>query len=305
MLSQSILSDFRQTCLERNLGVHALSVFQQGSEPIQHFNWANDRYELWSGSKTFTSLAVGIAQAEGRLNLTDHVLDYFPECVATATPGSEAIRIVDLLQMRCGKDFEIFHTEDEATIAHTDGAELFFQGEQVVAPGVRFFYANAATYMLSRLVEVTSGQVLLDYLVPRLFEPLGIYNPWWNADAHGHTIGFIGLQLKVSEFAKLGRLLLQDGRWEDAQLVPAAYVQALHTDTVPPEKHFEGDEWDAGYGYQVWSNVWPGSYRADGMYGQFSIVVPDRNAVVTLLSHNEQSTAAILAAVFADLVPKL
>jgi len=305
MLSQSILSDFRLTNLERNLGVHGVHIYQKGSDPIALHIWADDRYELWSGSKTFTSLAVGMAQAEGRLKLTDHVLDYFPEHVGIAAPGSEDIRIVDLLHMQPGKEYDQFQTTNEVEIATTDWAELFFRGELVTKPGTHFFYANGCSYMLSRLVEAVSGQPLVDYLTPRLFLPLRIANPWWNADAGGHSIGCTGLQLKLGEFACLGRLLLQDGIWDANSLVPAEYVQALHTDLVSTDHHFDDDEWNAGYGYQVWGNQWPGSYRADGMYGQFSIVIPNREAVVTLLSHNEQSTAAILTAVFEDIVPKL
>jgi len=305
MLSQSILTDFRLTCIERNLGVHGVHVYQKGSDPIEHHNWADDRAELWSASKTFTSVAIGMCQAEGRLSLTDLVLDHFPERAAIATPGSEKIRVVDLLHMQSGKDYDEFQTTDPVDLATNDWADLFFRGDQVTEPGTHFFYANACTYMLSRLVEKTSGQTLNDYLVPRLFNPLGIYNPWWNADQFGHNIGCTGLQLKVGELALLGRLLLQQGVWNDVALVPASYVDAMHTDMVSTDRHFEGDEWNVGYGYQVWRNVWPDSYRADGMYGQFSIVLPDRDAVVTVTSHNEQSTAAILAAIFADIVPKL
>jgi len=267
--------------------------------------WADDRAELWSASKTFTSLAVGMCQAEGRLKLTDIVLDYFPEYVHAAADGSESIRIVDLLQMRCGKDYSMFQTLDEAEIVGTDWAQLFFRGEMITAPGTQFFYANAATYMLGRLVEKVSGQTLRDFLVPRLFTPMGVHNPWWNTDPKGHSIGCVGLQLTLGEFASLGRLLLQEGTWDDAVLVPATYVQMMHTDVVPTDRRFNDEDWKVGYGYQVWRNVWPGSYRADGMYGQFSIVLPDREAVVTVVSHNEQSTVAILAAVFADIVPKL
>jgi len=305
MLDSSLLTDFRLTCLERNLGVHATHVYQQGSDPVEQHIWADDRYELWSGSKTFTAVAVGMAQAEGRLQLTDHLLDYFPEFADHAAPGSEAIRVVDLLHMQCGKEYDQFQTTDEVEIATTDWAQLFFRGDMVTKPGTHFFYANGCTYMLSRLVEKVSGQPLVAYLTPRLFLPLRIANPWWNADAGGHNLGCTGLQLKLGEFARLGQLLLQNGIWDDHQLVPAAFVDALHTDMVSTDHHFDDDEWNAGYGYQVWGNLWPGSYRADGMYGQFSVIVPDRQAVVTVLSHNEQSTAAVLAAVFNDIVTKL
>ena len=305
MLNSSLLTDFRLTCLERNLGVHGVHVYQEGQGEVAHRSWADDRVELYSASKTVTSLAVGICQDEGRLKLTDLVLDYFPEYADIATPGSEVIRIVDLLHMRSGKDYDFFQTEDEDVLNSTDLAELFFRGDQVTPADTHFYYANACSYMLGRLVTKTSGLELREYLIPRLFDPLGIKGPWWNTCVRGHALGCAGLQLSLTEFAKLGQLLLQDGTWDGKELVSASYVEAMHTDVVPPERHFGGGEWNVGYGYQVWQNVRPGSYRADGMYGQFSVVLPDLKAVVTTLSHNEDNTGAILNAVFSDIVDKL
>jgi len=305
MLDSSLLTDFRLTCLERHLGVNGVHVYQQGVGEVAHYFQADDRAELWSASKTFTSVAIGMCAAEGRLQLTDPVLGFFPEFADGAAPGTQAMRIVDLLQMRSGKDFEELPEATSDEVEHADWAELYFRAPQDTPPASHFFYANGSTYMLSRLVEKTSGLVLRDYLMPRLFEPLGIVNPWWNACPQGHSFGCYGLQLTLTEFAKLGRLLLQTGAWDDNQLVPASYVEAMHTDVVPPAGHFEGDEWNAGYGYQVWLNRWPGSFRADGKYGQHCVVMPDRQATVTVLSHSETNTAGILAAIFNDIAQKL
>ena len=301
----SLFDQFRLTCLERNLGVYGVHLYQQGQGEVEHRFRADDRVHLWSASKTFTSLAVGMCQGEGRLTLADKVLDFFPEWASVAAPGSEAIRLVDLLHMCGGKDFAMFEETDEHKIDATDWAELFFRSRVVTPPGSHFFYANACTYMLGRIVEKVSGETLRDYLMPRLFDPLDILNPWWNTCPRGHSLGATGLQLTTSELARMGRLMLQGGVWDDAQLAPADYVQAMHTDVVPPHRHFDDDETDAGYGYQVWLNTTPGTWRADGMYGQFSIVLPEQGAVVTTTSHNEKGANDIIRAVFADIVPKL
>ena len=305
MLDPSLLADFRITCAERHLGVYGVHVYQTDAGEVANYFQADERAELWSASKTFTSLAVGMCLAEGRFALTDTVLEHFPEYTAIAAPGGDAIRVVDLLQMRSGKDFSELPEVGGDDIAHGDWAEIWFRMPQDRLPGSHFFYSNGSTYMLSRLVEKTSGQVLRDYLVPRLFDPLGIVNPWWNGCPQGHSFGCYGLQLTLTEFAKMGRLLLQRGHWDGKQLVTAEYIDAMHTDVVPPAKHFEGDEWNVGYGYQVWQCQWPGAFRADGKYGQYSIVIPDRQAVVTVISHNETNTGGILAAVFKDIAQKL
>ena len=305
MLDQSIFDQFRLTCSERHLGVYGVHLYQSGAGAIEHRFRSDDAVQIWSASKTFTSLAIGMCVDEGRLTLTDRLIDFFPEWATTAAPGSEDISLTDLLHMCCGKDYELFQETDEHMLYTTDWAELFFAGRMVTTPGTHFFYANAATYMLSRTVEKVSGQVLRDYLKGRLFEPLGILNPAWNTCPAGHTIGAWGLQLRTVELARLGRLLLQSGQWDSRQLVSPEYVRAMHTDVVDPAGHFQDEESNAGYGYQVWLNTTPGTWRADGMYGQFSIILPDQQAVVTTTSHNECTANDIIRAVFSDIVPRL
>jgi len=304
MLTPSLLSDFRLTCLERSLGVYGVHVYQEGQGTVEHHFRSDDRVHLWSASKTYTSLAIGMCVDDGRFSLSDSVLDHFREFADVAAPGSEAIRVVDLLHMQSGKDYDLFQT-DEVELDRTDWAELFFRAEQTRPPGERFAYSSACTYVLSRLVEKTTGQGVRDFLGPRLFAPLDVHNPWWNTCPQGHTLGGFGLHLKLGEFATLGQLLLQEGVWEDRALVSADYVRALHTDVVPQEQPCNTPEGNAGYGYQVWCNTWPGSFRADGMYGQYGIVVPDRRAAITVTAHNELNATAILTAVFADIVPAL
>jgi CubicO group peptidase (beta-lactamase class C family) len=293
------------TCAERNLGVYGVHLHQAGQGDIEHRFRSDDRVHIWSASKTFTSVAVGMAVAEGRFELSDKVLGFFPEFAEAAAEGSAAITVRDLLRMAAGKDYEFFQETDPAVLEDTDWAQLFFAGEQTRPPDTRFFYANACTYMLGRVVEATSGQVLVDYLKPRLFRPLGIYNPWWNTCPRGHSLGGYGLQLRTSELAKLGRLLLQEGIWEDREIVPSGYVAAMHTDVIDPVRHFDDAESNVGYGYQVWLNTTPGTFRADGMYGQFSIVAPGKQAVVTLTSHNEVSTGDIIRAAFTDIIERI
>jgi len=305
MLNSALFDQFRLTCCERQLGVYGIHVYQAGQGEIEHRFRADDRVHVQSASKTFTAMAVGQCLAEGRLTLTDRVLDLFPEWASVASPGSEAITLTDLLHMCSGKDYPMFEITDDDEVYATDWAELFFRGQVVTTPGSHFFYANACTYMLSRTVERVSGEVLRQYLTSRLFEPLRILNPPWNTCPRGHTVGAYGLQLTTSELARIGRLMLQSGQWRDDQVVPADYVAAMHTDIVAPGGHFPDEESNVGYGYQVWLNTTPGTWRADGMYGQFSIVLPDQQAVVTTTSHNETGANNIIRAVFADIVPKL
>ena len=171
MLTAAIFDQFRLTNLERSLGVYGVHVYQAGEGDIEHRFRADDAVHVWSASKTFTSAAIGICLSEGRLQLTDKVLDFFPDYANNASPGSELISLCDLLQMRCGKDFDFFEVTDKNVINTTDWAELFFRGQTTRTPGSRFYYANIATYMLGRVIETVSGLTTRDYLMPRLFVP--------------------------------------------------------------------------------------------------------------------------------------
>ena len=159
--------------------------------------------------------------------------------------------------------------------------------------------------MCGRIVEKVSGQKLRDYLMPRLFKPFEIFNPQWQQCPMGHTIAATGLFLKTHELAKLGRTLLEKGEYEGVRIVSAEYVELMHTDTVS-SAHWTSDlESASGYGYQVWNCTLPGIYRADGMYGQFSIVIPEKDAVITLTSHREYAANDIIRAAFSDILPLL
>ena len=299
MLDKSIFNSFRMTAAERNLCVYGAHVYKKGEGCVEH-RFRNDDYvNLYSASKTFTSVAIGICRDEGRLQLADKVLSFFPEYENIAAKGSEDITIRDILHMSSGKETLWTPPEEE------DVAGDFFKAPLSRRPGDRFFYSNHCTYMCGRIVEKVSGQILRDYLMPRLFRPFGIFNPQWQQCMKGHTIAASGLFLRTSELAKLGRMLLEKGEYEGTRIVSAEYVDMMHTDIVDTAHWTPDEESASGYGYQVWNCTVPGVFRADGMYGQFSIVIQEKEAVITLTSHREYSANDIIRAAFNDILPLL
>lgn len=302
-MKETMLEGFYAAALGKDLGVLGIHVYQKG-ESVQFLFRDDERNHLYSGSKAFTSMAVGIAAGEGLLSLNDRALDYFPACKVTAADGNENITIKDLLQMRVGHEKSLFDVSEVSWERQRDWAESFFATPMYTSAGTAFLYDNGSTYMLSRIVEAASGATLRDYLMPRLFGPLGIFNPQWHTCPKGHSLGAIGLYLTTEEFSRLGILLLQNGRWQGRQLVPEEYVRVAANDTVTVED-FGDDENRQGYGYQLWRCTVAGAFRADGKYGQYSIVLPDRDAVVTVTAHNERCANDILRAVWSELLPKL
>src|SRR5207302_7874971 len=127
----------------------------------------------------------------------------------------------DLLRMSTG------HQIEPALAASKQPWVKTFLAQPVpFKPGTHFLYNTAATYMQSAIVEKATGQTVLAYLRPRLFDPLGIENPTWGTSPQGITLGGYGLSIRTEDIARFGQLLLQKGKWMDRQLVPVAWVDA-------------------------------------------------------------------------------
>jgi CubicO group peptidase (beta-lactamase class C family) len=301
---RNFFEGFIQAVENEELGVYGIHVHTEGRPPLFWQFREDERVHLYSGSKAFTSMAVGIAEGEGLLSLEDRALDYFPAFQYVASPGSEEITVRDLLHMCAGREGSLFTTDVDSHNQNEDWAGLFFARETEWTPGARFYYDNGSTYMLSRIIEEVSGATLVRYLMPRLFRPLGIAGSQWHTCPMGHSLGAVGLHLKTEEFSRLGRLLLQNGVWEGKRLIPESYIRRASEDLV--ETHgFEDTENNCGYGYQLWRCTIPGAFRADGKFGQYSIVLPEQRAVVTVTAHNEKSANDILRAVWKEVLPSI
>lgn len=234
---------------------------------------------LFSLSKSFTATAVGFAVAEGLFSLDDPVLSFFPD--EAPSPVSEhlaAMQVRHLLSMSTG------HTEDTMLpmAANEDASwtKAFLALPVQRAPGTHFLYNTGASYMLSAIVQRKTGLKLVDYLQPRLFEPLGIENPVWDESPQGINLGGFGLNTKTEDVAKFGQLYLQKGRWQDRQILPEAWVEEATARHIANGTDVDSD-WNQGYAYQFW-RCRHNAYRGDGAFGQFCIVMPDQDAVLAI-----------------------
>ena len=149
-------------------------------------------------------------------------------------------------------------------------------------PGTHFLYNSGATYMLSAIVQKVTGQTVREYLTPRLFVPLGIESPTWVSSPQGINAGAYGLSVRTEDIAKLGQLYLQRGKWNGKQLIPAAWVDEA-TARQTSNGSSPTSDWDQGYGYQFWRSR-HNTYRGDGAFGQYMMVIPEFDAVVAITS---------------------
>ncbi len=254
-------------------------------------------HTLWSLSKSFTSTAVGLAIAEGRLSLDDEVLKFFPD-QAPAEPSAnlKAMRVSDLLRMSTGHQTEPPLPTDSFWI------KAFLAHPVPFKPGTHFLYNTAGSCILSAIVQKATGQTVADYLRPRLFEPLGIEHPTWETSPDSTTIGGYGLHIRTEDIARFGQLYLQKGAWQGRQLVPAAWVEAATTRQTSNGSNPNSD-WDQGYGYQFW-RCRHGFYRGDGAFGQYCIVLPEQDAVIAITS-GVKDMQAVLNLIWNELLPAL
>ena len=236
---------------------------------------AESPHSLFSLSKSFTSTAVGIAIAEGKLSLDDEVLKFFPED-APAEPSAnlKAMRVSDLLRMSTGQQTEPTRNPDQVW------TKVFLAHPVPFKPGTHFMYNTSATYMLSAIVQKATGMTVLDYLRPRLFEPLGIERPTWETSPQGVSTGGYGLSIRTGDIARFGQLYLQKGKWQGKQLVPEAWIEAATARQTSNGSDPKSD-WAQGYGYQFW-RCRHGAYRGDGAFGQYCVVLPEQDAVIAI-----------------------
>lgn len=280
------------------LRILGVKVSQHGELRAQQL-WDDEcRRNVYSASKSFTSCAVGIAEREGLLSLQERLVDAFADDLpAHPDEHLQQATVRDLLTMCLGQAQGSLMGAQRPLYEEDDWARLALAIPFTDAPGTRFCYNNVGPYLAGLLVQRRCGCDLVSYLTPRLFAPLGIRRPMWETDPLGNTFGAGGLFLTLSELHRFGELYLQGGRWNGRQLVPERWVMKSTS------KQVENDRDAYGYGYLFWGGE-AGSFRADGKYGQFSILMRDKDAVVTVVAESRRA-GALLHVIFDEIYPQL
>jgi len=280
--------------------LHSLMVLRHGRVISEY--WADGysaytNHVLHSVSKTFTSTAIGFAVAEKLLKVSDKVISFFPDDLPDSIPAYLAdLEIRDLLTMTSGFDTDL---TNEIRNQPGDWEKLYLSSPITDKPGTRFIYNSMNTYMLSAILQKVTGENLTTYLYPRLFRPLGIAGVVWEKSPSGVDKGGWGLYAKTEDLAKLGQFYLQKGNWNGKQLLPESWFDEATTAKIvqPPQWLKPGtkpkdSDWIQGYGYQIW-RCSHNAYRADGAYGQFIIILPEKDAVIVTTANIPDMQAEI------------
>ena len=249
---------------------------------------ADLKHTLYSCSKSFTATAVGFAVQEKKLSLSDKVVSFFPNDLPdTISKFLSQLTVKDVLIMSDGQEPD---PTGPVGTKYTNWIKGFFETPIVHEPGSVFLYNSLGTYMLSAIVQKVTGQKVIDYLKPRLFDPLGITGMDWEMDMQGINTGGWGLRLKTEDTAKFAQLFLQKGKWNGKQILPAAWIEEASTKKIlqspdAPQSKRDSSDWLQGYCYQMW-RCRHNAFRGDGAFGQFMIVMPEQDAVLAITAES-------------------
>ncbi|MCW2393793.1 MULTISPECIES: serine hydrolase domain-containing protein [unclassified Sphingobium] len=286
-----------QDALERTF-TNALIILKDGKivhETYRNFTGPQTRFLSMSTAKSMTSILVGAALSDGHIkSLDEQVVAYVPELKKTAFDGAT---IRDLLLMRSGADREDNYQPDSSSDAARLREEIMvlncrrsvdeaFLAKRADRPGKTFRYSTLNTNILGWALEKATGKPINEYMSERLWTPLGAEaDGFFLTDGpppHGRATNGMGFNAVARDYARLGQMMLDQGRVGKRQIIPADWVRES---TVPvyPEPVAQGQ--DQGYQYQWWTLVNSNAYMAIGLQGQFIYIDPDTRTVVVKLSY--------------------
>jgi CubicO group peptidase (beta-lactamase class C family) len=257
-------------------------VFDTTFYPFQ----SNSNHIIHSCTKSIVSALVGIAIEQGYIeSVQQPVLDLFPERkAANLTPEKEAMTLEDVLTMATGLECGDSYLHNWRGLSEMrqskDWVQYVLDMPMAEKPGTRFEYCNSASFLLSAIIQETTGMNALDFAEKHLFSPLGISDVTWPTNPQGINIGWGELHLLPHDMAKFGYLYLQEGMWEGKEVVPLEWVK------MSTRKHISANTLEDGYGYQWWVDD-SGIYMALGYAGQYIVVLPENEMVVVFTSDLE------------------
>ena len=230
---------------------------------------------MFSVTKSVISALVGIAVKDGMIRgVHQKVTDFFPDAKITDERKCE-MTIEHLLTMRSGlpgdsdrQDIPWWQAEDSGLVA--------FEMPLAAAPGERFAYSSGpGMQALACLISRAVNQNLFEYAKEKLFEPLDMHSVKWDAADDGANYGGFGISMTSKDMLRFGQLYLNEGRWDGAQILPEGWVESSIPCGLKDHRGY-------GYGYlfrQIEAKH-PDTYQAQGQFGQFIDISPERNAVI-------------------------
>jgi CubicO group peptidase (beta-lactamase class C family) len=268
-----------------NFSIDSILIVRNGYVVLDAYFYPflkGQKHIIHSCTKSIMSALIGIAIDKGYIQSVDQpITDFFPgKKFANMDDLKKSITLENLLMMASGlkcRDTRLYRWAGLWEMRNSnDWAQYVLDLPMSEAPGEKFEYCNGVSYLLSVIIQNTTGMKTLDFARKHLFGPLGIVDVGWATSPQGFDIGYGEMWLKPHDMAKFGWLFLNKGRWNNKQILPPAWVD------VSTRGHIDATLFDQ-YGYQWWVDS-AGFYMAVGSKGQFIFVVPQKNLVVVFTS---------------------
>ena len=272
----------------------SLLVLHEGKVVFEQYMLTGGRDVNWlsmSVAKSFIATAIGIAVDEGLIDIQKAITDYVPSLLGSAYDN---VRVKDVLQMSSGAEWNEDYSDPNSDI-NSLAKIMAFGGsfDEFTAglvrdnePGTLNHYNSADTQALGMLLARATEKSVTEYIEEKLWRPLGMEsNGYWILDDHNVEMAFGGLNATARDYAKLGELHLQKGKWQGKQIVSEEWVNNATTPDAPHVMPGANPAYPLGYGYQWWIPASDeGEYSAVGVYNQFIYVNPARALVLVKLS---------------------
>ena len=266
---------------ELDVNMYRICEYQNGQYTVRELRPAGMRQNVYSVSKSVTSLLIGILAGQKKLAVSDSVAARMD---APGLPRAwEDITLEALLTHTTGhaKGFLDIDQPDFVLPPEGDFLRAVFAEPLAYRPGEKMVYSDSNYYLAAYLAERAAGMPLQDFARKALFTPMGLYGTAWQTCPQGHCMGATGLILSISDMAKLGVLILQNGQWAGQQLVPAEWLP------IAAAPHARPEDPAAFYGYGFWGRKGSDVIVANGMLGQLIAVFPQSGRVIAWQSCTE------------------
>lgn len=239
---------------------------------------------IFSCTKSIISALVGIAIEEGKIKSVDQkVVDLLDTQQMSLKDDSKYdITLKHLLTMSSGLDPLI----SDEFVSKENAIKYTLEQPMRHQPGEVFEYTNAGPHIISAIIQQATGMETSEYAQKKLFDPLGIAKPEWQKDATGLALGGFGLELTPLQLASFGTLFLNEGTWNDKQIISKDWIYESTGRIIDTAVSNEREQ--SGYGYLWWQNGF-GGYSAQGYAGQYIFILPNQNAVAVFTSRLSES----------------
>jgi CubicO group peptidase (beta-lactamase class C family) len=244
------------------------------AEAYPHDPGDRDKFaNIQSCTKTITSITLGIAIKNGvDISVNDKLYDIYPDLFDGDIIKRE-MTLYDVLTMQAGLEFN----NDKHTLqlyqTKKNSAGFVLSFPRLHEPGTVMHYNDGAPQLVSKAIETKTGMIEAEYARKNLFEPLNITDWQWESAHDGSTYGAFSLYLKPRDLAKIGQLLVQNGKWSDKQIIDPDYLSKATS-------HLVNSENNSPYGLYFWVDKRNQGFFLDGHGGQILLIVPVKNLVI-------------------------